>query len=190
MKRGTGITASRSAEADEESASATGLLYGNPDARFGPNSNVTVNTSLAVDNSLWSSGPQMWCKHAGSAIDAIRINSVSREVRDGRAVLVKRRRFASVPLARTANLFFPRRPAPRLRLGGGRGVAAMGGQFVQPASRGPVPRIPGRHADGLRGHPAGGEPGGAFRERDLRVLDAGRSRLGIAPGPPTPLGIL
>jgi hypothetical protein len=48
----------------------------------------------------------MWCKHAGSAIDAIRINAISREVRDGRALLIKRRRFASVPLAQTANLFF------------------------------------------------------------------------------------
>jgi hypothetical protein len=48
----------------------------------------------------------MWCKHAGSAIDAIRINAISREVRDGRALLVKRRRLASAPLARTANLFF------------------------------------------------------------------------------------
>jgi hypothetical protein len=48
----------------------------------------------------------MWCKHAGSAIDAIRINAISREVRDGRALLVKRRRLASVPLAQTANLFF------------------------------------------------------------------------------------
>jgi len=48
----------------------------------------------------------MWCKHAGSAIEAIRINSISREVRDGRALLVKRRRIASSLLARTANLFF------------------------------------------------------------------------------------
>jgi hypothetical protein len=48
----------------------------------------------------------MWCKHAGSAIDGIRINSVSREVRDGRALLVKRRRLASASLAKTANLFF------------------------------------------------------------------------------------
>jgi hypothetical protein len=48
----------------------------------------------------------MWCKHAGSAIDAIRINSISREVRDGRALLIKRRRFASGALVQTANLFF------------------------------------------------------------------------------------
>jgi hypothetical protein len=48
----------------------------------------------------------MWCKHAGSAIDAIRINSISREVRDGRALLVKRRRLASGSLAQTANIFF------------------------------------------------------------------------------------
>ena len=65
-----------------------------------------MNTSLAANNSLWSSGPQMWCKHAGSAIDAIRINSISREVRDGRPLLVKRRRLASRSLAQTANLFF------------------------------------------------------------------------------------
>lgn len=67
---------------------------------------IPVNTSLAPDNSLWSSGPQMWCKHAGSAIDAIRINAITREVRDGRALLVKRRRLVSAPLAQTANLFF------------------------------------------------------------------------------------
>jgi hypothetical protein len=48
----------------------------------------------------------MWCKHAGSVIDAIRINSISREVRDGRALVVKRRRLVSAPLAQTANLFF------------------------------------------------------------------------------------
>jgi len=48
----------------------------------------------------------MWCKHAGSAIDAIRINAISREVRNGRALLIKRRRLTSEPLARTANLFF------------------------------------------------------------------------------------
>lgn len=48
----------------------------------------------------------MWCKHAGSAIDGIRINAISREVRDGRALLVKRRRLVSTPLAQTANLFF------------------------------------------------------------------------------------
>jgi len=65
-----------------------------------------VNTSLAAGNSLWSSAPQMWCKHAGSAIDAIRINSISREVRDGRALLVKRRRIASAALTHTANVFF------------------------------------------------------------------------------------
>ena len=65
-----------------------------------------VNTTLAADNSLWSSGPQTWSKHAGSAIDSIRINAISREVRDGRALLVKRRRFASGALAQTANLFF------------------------------------------------------------------------------------
>ncbi len=63
-------------------------------------------TTLAADHSLWSPGPQMWCKQAGSAIDAIRINAISREVRDGRALLVKRRRLASGPLVRTANLFF------------------------------------------------------------------------------------
>jgi hypothetical protein len=52
------------------------------------------------------SGPKTWCKHAGSAIDGIRINAISREVRDGRALLVKRRRLSSIPLARTANVFF------------------------------------------------------------------------------------
>ena len=51
-------------------------------------------------------GPQVWYKSAGSAIDGIRINAISREVRNGRALLVKRRRLGSVPLARTANLFF------------------------------------------------------------------------------------
>lgn len=65
-----------------------------------------MNTSLAAENSLWSAGPQTWCKHAGSAIDAIRINSISREVREGREVLVKRRRLAGGSLAQTANLFF------------------------------------------------------------------------------------
>jgi hypothetical protein len=55
---------------------------------------------------LWASGPETWCKHAGSAIDAIRINSVSREVRDGRPLLVKRRRLTGCTLAQTANLFF------------------------------------------------------------------------------------
>jgi hypothetical protein len=48
----------------------------------------------------------MWCKRAGAAIDAIRINSVTREVRDGRELLMKRRRVASAALAQTANLFF------------------------------------------------------------------------------------
>ena len=48
----------------------------------------------------------MWCKHAGSAIDGIRINSISREVREGRPLLIKRRRLVSTPLVRTANLFF------------------------------------------------------------------------------------
>jgi hypothetical protein len=50
--------------------------------------------------------PQTWGQQAGCAIDSIRINAISREVRDGRALLVKRRRFASGPLANTANLFF------------------------------------------------------------------------------------
>jgi hypothetical protein len=62
--------------------------------------------ALDADDPLWRDGPQMWCKHAGSAIDAIRINAISREVRDGRALLVKRRRLASGALAQTANLFF------------------------------------------------------------------------------------
>ena len=67
---------------------------------------VPLNTSLAAGDTLWSSGPQMWFKQAGTAIDAIRINAISREVRDGRALLVKRRRLVSAPLAQTANLFF------------------------------------------------------------------------------------
>ena len=50
--------------------------------------------------------PQTWFDHAGSAIDGIRINAISREVRDGRALLVKRRRLGSGTLAQTANLFF------------------------------------------------------------------------------------
>jgi hypothetical protein len=50
--------------------------------------------------------PQTWGQQAGCAIDAIRINAISREVRDGRPLLVKRRRFASGGLANTANVFF------------------------------------------------------------------------------------
>ena len=50
--------------------------------------------------------PQTWGQQAGCAIDPIRINAISREVRDGRALLVKRRRFNSGPLSNTANLFF------------------------------------------------------------------------------------
>ncbi len=65
-----------------------------------------ADTPLIVEEPLWTDGPQMWSKQAGSAIDAIRINAISREVRDGRALLVKRRRLVSAPLARTANLFF------------------------------------------------------------------------------------
>jgi len=66
-----------------------------------------VNTSvIAAENALWSPGPQMWCRQAGSAIDSIRINAISREVRGGRALLIKRRRWASGPLAQIANLFF------------------------------------------------------------------------------------
>lgn len=61
---------------------------------------------LADSKPLCSRRPQTWCSHAGSLIDAIRINSISREVRDGRALLVKRRRLASAPLVSTANLFF------------------------------------------------------------------------------------
>jgi len=51
-------------------------------------------------------GPRTLGRQAGCAIDSIRINAISREVRDGRPLLVKRRRFASGSLARTANLFF------------------------------------------------------------------------------------
>ncbi len=86
-----------------------GLLYGKPNARSDTIHERSVNTTtttLAADNSLCRTGPQTWFRHAGSAIDGIRINAISREVREGRALLVKRRRFASVPLAQTANLFF------------------------------------------------------------------------------------
>jgi hypothetical protein len=67
-----------------------------------------VNTTLAAtaEKPLCSPGPKLWCQQAGSCIDAIRINAVSREVRDGRALLVKRRRLTGEALARTANLFF------------------------------------------------------------------------------------
>ena len=50
--------------------------------------------------------PQTWGQQAGFAIDSIRINAISREVRDGRPLLLKRRRFASGALANTANVFF------------------------------------------------------------------------------------
>ena len=83
-------------------ACKTGTLEGRVCANDAP----AVNSSAAADTQFWSSGPQTWCKHAGSVIDAIRINAISREVRDGRALLVKRRRLVSVPLAQTANLFF------------------------------------------------------------------------------------
>lgn len=43
---------------------------------------------------------------SGSLIDAIRINSITNEVREGRAVWVKRRRMGSRQLIRAANLFF------------------------------------------------------------------------------------
>jgi hypothetical protein len=43
---------------------------------------------------------------AGSAIDRIRINSLSQEVRDGRDVWIKRRRAGSEHIARCTNLFF------------------------------------------------------------------------------------
>lgn len=42
----------------------------------------------------------------GSMIDAIRVNAISRETRDGRALLIKRRRSWSPLAARTANAFF------------------------------------------------------------------------------------
>lgn len=41
------------------------------------------------------------------AVDAIRINSLTLEERDGHTYFVKRRRAASVPVAKLANLFFP-----------------------------------------------------------------------------------
>ncbi len=43
---------------------------------------------------------------AASAIDLIRINAISNEMRDGRAVWVKRRRRGSGQIVRCANLFF------------------------------------------------------------------------------------
>jgi len=43
---------------------------------------------------------------AGSAIDLIRINAISNEMRDGRAVWVKRRRAGSHHIVQCANLFF------------------------------------------------------------------------------------
>jgi hypothetical protein len=64
------------------------------------------NTLVAFDRPLRASRSPAWSRQAGSAIDGIRINAVSREVRDGRALLVKRRRLSGIPLARTANLFF------------------------------------------------------------------------------------
>ena len=46
-------------------------------------------------------------KLAGGAIESIRINSLSVEPRNGRTVIVKRRRAAAKPIAALANLFFP-----------------------------------------------------------------------------------
>jgi len=60
----------------------------------------------AANGALCSRRPQTWCSHAGLAIDGIRINAISREVREGRALLVKRRRLGSGTLAQTANAFF------------------------------------------------------------------------------------
>jgi hypothetical protein len=94
------------AQPGRQRASKGGLLYTGPEAGFGTNPVSTVNSTLAAEHSLWSNGPEMWCKHAGSAIDSIRINAISREMRDGREVLVKRRKLAGGSLAQTANIFF------------------------------------------------------------------------------------
>ncbi|SRR5581483_1331985 len=49
----------------------------------------------------------IWFDHtAGKLIERIRVNAISREVRDGRPFIVKRRRYTAWPLIRTANLFF------------------------------------------------------------------------------------
>lgn len=48
-----------------------------------------------------------WFDHyAGKLIEGIRVNAISREVRDGRPFIVKRRRRTAWPLLRIANLFF------------------------------------------------------------------------------------
>ncbi|HWB60622.1 MAG TPA: hypothetical protein VG733_14100, partial [Chthoniobacteraceae bacterium] len=44
---------------------------------------------------------------AGEAIEAIRINSLAVEQRNGRPCFVKRRRMTAKPIAALANLFFP-----------------------------------------------------------------------------------
>lgn len=49
---------------------------------------------------------------AGAAIDAIRINAISAEMRDGRAVWVKRRRRGSTGVIRLANWFFQKARNP------------------------------------------------------------------------------
>ena len=87
-------------------------LPSRPGGRVWPNDERDVNpssyptSSLTAEPTFWVNGPQTWRRRAGSAIDAIRINAVSREARDGRELVVKRRRVASGALARTANLFF------------------------------------------------------------------------------------
>src|SRR5215210_7327188 len=43
---------------------------------------------------------------AGSWIDQIKINALTREIRDGRPLWIKRRRAASAPIIRAANSFF------------------------------------------------------------------------------------
>src|ERR1700685_626257 len=43
---------------------------------------------------------------AGALVDRIKINAVSRECRDGRALWIKRRRWAARPIMACANRFF------------------------------------------------------------------------------------
>lgn len=51
---------------------------------------------------------------AGSLVDRIKINSIAREVRDGRTVWIKRRRASAIPIMACANIFF-RLAGARLR---------------------------------------------------------------------------
>lgn len=49
---------------------------------------------------------------AGAIVDRIKINAIAREVRDGKAVWIKRRRMSAAPLMRCANAFFGLAHAP------------------------------------------------------------------------------